>query len=416
MAATKYLADLISPSFYDLHQDIRKGGHSHYWLKGGRGSTKSSFIAIEVILGIMAFKGANAVALRKVGDTLRDSAYEQYLWATEILGVRHLWHAKLTPMRLIYKPTGQRVMFRGADKPEKIKSIKFYHGYARYIHYEEFSEFGNMADVRSINQSLVRGGEGIQTFYSYNPPSAAANWVNLEVEEQALRKDTLVHHSTYLDVPKTWLGDAFLRDAKHLKKLHPERYAHEYLGEKTGTGAEVFTNLVIRPMPDREVAAFDKVYRGLDFGFAADPCHYTECYFDAARKRLYVFSEIHKVGLSDDALYEAVKTLNKENGVIVADSAEPRTINELRMRGLKISKAKKGRGSVEFGIKWLQGLEEIIIDPERCPNTTREFTLYELERDHHGNLKGQYSDKNNHSIDAIRYAVEGLHSQSRWLY
>lgn len=273
-----------------------------------------------------------------------------------------------------------------------------------------------MQDIRTINQTLVRGGPGIQVFYTYNPPQSQNNWVNSEVEQQELRKDTLVHSSDYRTVPKDWLGEQFINDAEHLKKTNPKKYEHEYLGIVTGTGAEVFTNVTQRRITDEEIARFDKIRRGLDFGFAADPLHYTENYYDKARKRLFIFAEIHQVGLKNSVAVEKIKQINKLNGWITADSAEPRTINEFNDLGLRITGAKKGPGSVEHGIKWLQDLNEIIIDPERCPNTAREFSTYEIEKDGNGNLKGTYPDKNNHSIDATRYSLEDEMKQSKWLY
>jgi PBSX family phage terminase large subunit len=410
--------DLVAPSFYGVHRDFRRGGHTHYWLKGGRGSTKSSFAALEILIGVMGDPLANATVLRKVGDSLRDSAYEQYLWAIDKLGVAPLWQDTKSPMRLTYRPTGQRIVFKGADKPRKLKSSTFRVGYNRFIHYEEIDEFGNMDDIRSINQSLMRGGDSIQALYTFNPPRSPASWILAEVEQQRLlRDDTLVHHSTYKDVPEGWLGENFLRDAAHLAAVNPQRYAHEYLGEPVGTGAEVFTNVTQRPIPDAEIKAFDKVYRGLDFGYAADPLHYTEVYHDSARRRLYIFSEIHQAGLDNAAAVKKILAFAAPGGgVITADSAEPRTINEFRQLGLgRIQGAKKGRGSVEHGVKWLQDLEEIVIDPARCPNTAREFVEYELDFDSHGNLRGDYPDRNNHSIDAVRYALETVLKPGRWL-
>jgi PBSX family phage terminase large subunit len=399
------LTDCIAPSFYKLHDDLKRGKHTHYWLSGGRGSTKSSWAALEIVLGLMREPQANGVVLRKVGDTLRDSVFEQYIWAAEKLGTAHLWHAGTAPMRLIFKPTGQKIIFRGADRPEKLKSIKFSRGFVRYIHYEEVAEFGNMEDIRNINQSLIRGGD-TKVIYSYNPPPSQNNWVNAEVEHQSLRPDTVLHHSTYLDVPHEWLGESFMRDAEHLKKMKPVKYTHEYLGEQIGTGAEVFTNVTQRVISDEEVARFDKIYRGIDFGFAADPLHYTALYHDAARGRIYIFDEIHQVKMSNALAVQTIKRKNLSNELITGDSADARSISEFNSLGLRIIGARKGAGSVEAGIKWLEDLNEIIIDPVRCPNTAREFITYELERDTHGNLKGNYPDKNNHSIDAVRYALE----------
>lgn len=410
------LTDVIAPAFYNVHHAIKEKRYSHYWLKGGRGSTKSSFVSIEIIKGMMEDPDANAVILRKVKETLRESVYEQMLWAIDKLGVSHLWHESLNPLSITYKPTGQKIIFKGADKPKKVKSSKFRRGYAKFIWYEEADEFTGMQDIRTINQTLVRGGPDIQVFYTYNPPQSQNNWVNSEVEQQKLRKDTLVHSSDYRTVPKEWLGEQFIYDAEHLKKTNYNKYEHEYLGVVTGTGAEVFTNVTQRRITDEEIARFDKIRRGLDFGFAADPLHYTENYYDKARKRLFIFAEIHQVGLKNSVAVEKIKQINKLNGWITADSAEPRTINEFNDLGLRITGAKKGPGSVEHGIKFLQDLNEIIIDPERCPNTAREFSTYEIEKDSNGNLKGTYPDKNNHSIDATRYSLEDEMKQSKWLY
>lgn len=410
------LKELIAPSFYSVHNAIKNKLYAHYWLKGGRGSTKSSFVSVEIIKGMMEDPEANAVILRKVKETLRESVFEQMLWAIDKLGVSHLWHESLNPLSITYIPTGQKVIFKGADKPKKVKSSKFRRGYAKFIWYEEVDEFASMQDIRTINQSLVRGGDDIQIFYSYNPPQSQNNWVNTEVDEQQVRKDTRVHSSDYRDVNPEWLGEQFLLDAEHLKKMNPKKYEHEYLGVVTGTGAEVFTNVTLKELSENEVASFDKVRRGIDFGFAADPTHYTENYYDKARKRLFIFVEIQKQGMKNKAIADGIKKHNKVNGWITGDSAEPRTIAELNDYGLKIEGAKKGPGSVEHGIKFLQDLNEIIIDPVRCPNTAREFKGYEIERDGNGNLKGTYPDKNNHSIDATRYSLEDDMKTDSWLY
>lgn len=400
------LINVVAAPFYEAYHAVKKRKYSHYWLNGGRGSTKSSFVSVAIILGMMRDPDANATVIRKVKDTLRESVFEQLLWAIDILGVEDEWKESLSPLSLTYLPTGQKITFKGADKPKKVKSSKFRRGYAKFIWYEEVDEFGGPQEIRVINQSLVRGGDDIQVFYTYNPPQSQNNWVNIEVEQQKLRDDTYVNSSTYLDVPAEWLGEQFIADAKHLKKIAPKKYEHEYLGVITGTGAEIFTNVKTRRITDEEVAGFDKINRGLDFGFGADPLHYTENYYDKARGRLFIFAEIHQTHLKNRTAVEKIKGFNPMNDWIIGDSAEPRTISEFNDLGLRIDGAKKGPGSVEHGIKWLQDLNEIIIDPIRCPNTAREFTSYELERDSHDNLKGSYPDKNNHSIDATRYSLE----------
>lgn len=397
------LQQLIAPSFYAIHHDLKQKRHTHYWLKGGRGSTKSSFISLEMILGMMKDPQANAVVLRKVGQTLQGSVYEQLQWAIQALGVETYWTNKLNPLEMKYI-NGNKIVFRGADKPKKIKSTKFSKGYCKYVWFEEVDEFAGMEEIRTINQSLLRGGENFVVFYSYNPPQSQSNWVNEEVLGQ--RSDRLVHHSTYLTVPREWLGEQFLIEAEHLQKVKPTAYQHEYLGEVTGTGGEVFTNLTIREMTDEEISHFDHIARGIDWGYAADPFHYTVNHYDKTRRKLYIYYEIQMLKLSNRRAAELVKKENKQNNVIICDSAEPKSIAEMYSYNLRVLGAKKGADSVEYGIKWLQDLEEIVIDPKRCPNTAREFLEYEIEKDTNGNFKGCFPDKNNHSIDAVRYSRE----------
>lgn len=398
------LSEIVAPSFFELHGDIKSEKYTHYWLKGGRGSTKSSFISIELILGIMKNPGTNAVVIRKVAANLKDSVYEQLIWAIDKLEVSELWTAKLSPLELVYNQTGQKILFRGADKPKKLKSTKVSKGYIRYIWYEECDEFGGMQEIRTINQSLMRGGSKFDVFYSYNPPKSQRNWVNQEVLLES--PDKRVHESTYLSVPAEWLGEQFIIEAEHLKEVNESAYRHEYLGEVTGTGGEVFTNVVIRRISDEETAGFDKIKRGVDFGYAVDPFVYVVCHYDKKYKTLYVFNEIYKVGLSNERAATEIKEKGNYNQIIVADSAEPKSIAEMRQYGLRITGAKKGPDSVEYGIKFLQSLEAIVIDNVRCPETAREFLNYELEPDGNDGFKDGYPDKDNHTIDAVRYAME----------
>lgn len=401
---TVRLSEVIAPSFYDLHKDIKQDKHTHYWLKGGRGSTKSSFVSEELITGIMRNSEANAVVIRKVGLYLKDSVYEQLLWAISKLGVERYWQEKLSPLELVYVPTGQRIIFRGADKPKKLKSTKVRSGYIRYVWYEETDEFNGIEEIRTINQSLLRGGETFTVFYTFNPPKSQRNWINSEV--LVPQDDKIVHHSDYRTVPPEWLGEQFLIEARHLEEINPDHYRHEYLGEVTGTGAEVFTNITIRPITDEEIKSFDHIKRGIDWGYGADPFVYITAHFDSKRNRLFIFYEFFRCAAKYDVIANAIRKENTQNGTIIAESAEPRSNDELRDRGFRIRTAVKGPGSVEHGITWLQNLEEIVIDGTRCPNAAREFNEYELDRDSRGELKADFPDKNNHTIDAIRYALE----------
>lgn len=399
------LSTLLAGSFEPVHRAIQAGAYRHYWLKGGRGSAKSSFVSVEIILGMMRNPGANAVVYRRWAHYLRGSVYEQLLWAVDRLGVSRYWRAWRSPLRLEYLPTGQQALFLGADDPVKSKSIKLAHGYFGYIWFEELAEYADMESVRSIIQSVARGDGQPAVFYTYNPPKSAQSWVNAEAMRE--RPGRLVHHSSYLDVPRGWLGEAFLAEAALLKDTNETAYRHEYLGEVTGTGGQVFDNLELRPITGPERAGFDRLRYGLDFGFAVDPDALLAMHYSRPTRTLYILDEYYRAGGSIDQLAEAAKKL-AGGGRLTADSEDPRMIAELRRRGLSVEGAKKGPGSVEHGMRWMQDLGRIVIDPRVCPNAAREFAAYEYERDRWGNFRARYPDKDNHTIDAARYGCEDI--------
>ena len=397
------ISQLIAPVFWPVHRDILARGHKEYWLMGGRGSTKSSFIATEIILGIIRQPEANAIVYRKVAETLRGSVYEELLKVIDRMGLGRFFKARLAPLEIDYIPTGQRILFRGADKPEKSKSTALRRGYFGFLWFEELAEFMGMDDVRTIQASVIRGKGDAITLYSYNPPMSAGVWVN---KEALVPSDgRMVHKSCYLDVPKDWLGEAFIANAEALKQSNELAYRHMYLGEVTGTGGQVFGNLQLRTISDAELDGFGHFYNGLDFGFAVDPDAFGRWAYDPKHRVLMAVGEYYAAGNTIDRLAEAVKRLaNRE--VVRCDSADPRMINELRLRGVNAIGVKKGPGSIEHGMRWMQNLGSIVIDPKRTPNIAREFSAYEYARDRAGNFLPEYPDADNHEIDAARYGME----------
>lgn len=218
----------VIKKFRPILKSILQYEFLHYWFKGGRGSTKSSFIALVQVILMLIDNTFNAVCVRKVGETLQDSVYNQIIWAIELLGLKAYFQYKASPLQIVYKPTGQRFYFRGCDKPEKIKSIKCKVGYLKAVWFEELTEFTGMKEVRTITQSIVRGSDNILCFYSFNPPKDGKNWVNEEVAR--VKKNRFVSSSTYLDVPADWLGSNFIEEAEDLKEYKPDDYNNEYLG------------------------------------------------------------------------------------------------------------------------------------------------------------------------------------------
>lgn len=409
--------ETIAPCFWDVLDDILDNKHREYWLKGGRSSTKSSFIALAIILNMMidAQNGimSHATALRKVENTVANSVFNTFLWATDILGVSQYWKATRNPLMITYIPTGQIIQLKGCDDPRKLKSMNFRKGYCKYIWFEELDEFYGNEDIRNIKQSLMRGGQNIKVFYSYNPPKIVSNWVNTEAMLEV--EGRLVHHSTYLDVPREWLSDDFLIEAEILKEQNELYYRNEYLGEATGTGGQVFDNIKIQDISQDEINRFDNVLDGLDFGFAVDPSAYIQGYYDKTRRKLYLFNEIYKVGLSNKQLYDEISEIKVGSSYITCDSAEPKSIAELKALSLRVKAAKKGPDSIDYGIKFLQKLTEIIIDPKRCPNTAREFKGYAYDLDKNGNFISRYPDRDNHTIDAVRYMIEDYTISNTWV-
>lgn len=368
---------------------------------------KSSAVSLIVPLLIISHPGTHALVLRKVGNTLRDSVYAQYIWAIGELGMASYWEARKTPMELVYRPTGQKIMFRGADDPMKIKSIKVPFGYIAVTHFEEKDQFAGRREIRTILQSTMRGGEEFWNFESYNPPISRDNWANLDSQEE--RPDRLCHRSTYLQAPPEWLGAQFLNEAEYLRETNEKAYQHEYLGIPVGTGSDVFENVEVREITDEELSHFDRILRGVDWGYFPDPWAYNEVYFSAAQRTLYIFGELTANKMDN----ESTATKLKERGLtredlITADSAEPKSVADYNKYGLKCFGAVKGPGSVERSMVWLQSLNAIVIDPRRCPETKTEFIGYEYERTKDGEIMSGYPDANNHHIDAVRYATENI--------
>lgn len=400
------LSELISPAFFEVHRQIKAGKVTELLAKGGRGSTKSSYISLELILQLLLHPRCHAIVLRKVDKTLRTSVYAQICWAIAALGLGSRFKCTVSPMECTYRPTGQKILFFGLDDPGKLKSLKVPFGYIGLLWFEELDQFDGPEQVRNVEQSCLRGGPYALTFKSFNPPASARSWANRYALEQ--RPGKLVHHSTYQTTPAQWLGPRFLADAEHLQATNPVAYRHEYGGEGVGSGTAVFENLRLEAIPDDLRAGFDRPLHGVDWGWYPDPWAYNAVHYDAARRTLYILDELTRRRTSN----KDTATLLQERGLtgadlITADSAEPKSVGDYRAFGLACKAAQKGPGSVNYSMKWLQGLAAIVIDPAVCPDTAREFSEYEYERDARtGEVLPGYPDLNNHHIDAVRYATE----------
>lgn len=411
--------EFTPPHFYDLVNDFLAEQHTHYWLAGGRGSIKSSMASELIIIGIMMHPDAHAICTRKYKVDLHGSVYAQMIRSIHVLHVEHLFDISKTDQGappITYKPTGQKIFFTGLDDPEGIKSTTAPFGYIKYSWYEEVAQLSGMEKIRSANQTIRRGSDKrFITFYTYNPPRNKSNWVNDEFEHLKNDKDYYVSLTNWEMLPEElankWLGPDWIKDALNLKERDLSAYKHEYLGIPVGYGTDVFRNLNIREITDEEIKTFDNVAGGIDYGFANDPAAYVRSHYDRQHRVLYIFQEIYGTGMLNRQLARAVldmvPDINDNFEYTTCDSAEKKSTADLKDEGLLwVVNAEKGPGSVERGTKWLQELNEIVIDENRCPNSAREFTNAEYEVDKDGNVLRKVADHDNHTIDATRYRCE----------
>jgi len=395
------LSNLIGRSFFTVHCALVDAKYDSYWLRGGRGSLKSSFVAIEILLGLIEDPTVNAVCVRKVGDTIRTSVLASFIWAIDKLELSHLFKVIHAPAEITYLPTGQQIIMKGLDDPQKLKSIRAKRGYFKYLWFEEGSEFTDLDEMQSVIQSVLRGGEKFVEFVTYNPPAEPFSWINEEARVKNPRR--WVHESNYKQVNPAWLGPKFLEDAAQMEREKPEKFAHVYMGVEVGrTDAIVFSGCyrieAFDTHPD-----WDGPYLGADFGFSQDPNTLVELWIKD--RTLYIKEEVGGVGIMLDdmpKLYEKIPSSRRYK--IRGDCSRPETIAHIKSRGFNIEAAEKWQGSVEDGLTVMKSYQ-IVVHP-RCVETIKEMRMYSYKIDKiTRDVLPDLVDKYNHYIDACRYAL-----------
>ena len=396
-------ARVLGKAFVDINRQIKP--NIEYVFEGGRGGLKSSFVAFKIVELIKNNPQMHACITRQVAGTLKDSVYANMKWAINELGLMEEFECKVSPLEIKYIKTGQTIYFRGLDDETKLKSIKPEFGYIGILWKEEKDQMKGDAQERSVNQSVLRGGDESYDFSSYNPPKSKSNWVNrIKLMPNPKR---VIHHSSYLEAPAEWLGQKFIDDAAHLKEINPEAYEHEYLGVPNGDGGNVFEYLEIRDITDEEISHMDRIFAGVDYGWYPDAFCYLRTYYDSAREKIYLIDELYVNKWSNSKTADWIKKKGYDDYTMICDSAEPKSVNDFRDAGLPARGAIKGPGSIEYGFKFLQ-TKTIVIDPKRTPNAYKEIKEYEYDRDKEGNVISGYPDGDDHAISALRYAYEPL--------
>lgn len=403
------LKEIIAPAFYNVFWDILDEKHTYYDLYGGRGSTKSSFVGVMIPLLMMqdAENGvmSNSVIFRKVGNTLRESVYEQIAWGIDALNANDLWSTSVSPMQYTYKPTGQKIIFRGLDKAKKTKSIKASKGYFKYLWFEELDEFSGIEEIRTVQQSVLRGGSKFVVFKTFNPPISRSNWANTYVNEP--RADSFRHKSDYRSVPIEWLGQQFIDDAEHLKNTNPRAYEHEYLGIPVGLGTNIFDLLEIRTITDEEIQNYQSIYQGQDWGWWPDPKAFIRAAYVPNQEKVILLDEMGGCKIRVAAMADQIKAKQYDDYVIYCGVDEDESVIDFRDAGIPARKAIVTPGSRKYTFEWLQ-CRTIVIDPARTPRAYKEIIEYEHEIDKNGEVIADYPDGNDHWIDALRYSISPM--------
>ena len=404
--------------------DVVGKGYGTFWrfkgryrvCKGSRASKKSKTTALNNITRLMEYPQANLLCVRKTYRTLKDSCFTELKWAIHRLGVDAWWDIKESPLEMTYKPTGQKILFRGLDDPLKVTSITVEVGVLCWLWVEEVYEISSESDFDTLDESIrgeVPPGLFKQITLTFNPWNEH-HWIKHRFFDAAPDPDILAMTTNY--TCNEWLDDSDKKVFETMKLNNPRRYRVAGLGEWGIVDGLVYENWEERLFSIDEVRKIPGIKSafGLDFGYTNDPSAFFVGFVDIQNKKLYVWDEFYEKGLSNKKIFEKISSMGYRKERITADSAEPKSIDELNTLGLHVTGAKKGKDSILNGIQWIQDLE-IIIHP-RCVNFITEISNYTWDTDKFGNKLNKPIDDFNHLMDAMRYALEQFIIGNRWLF
>lgn len=399
--------------------DIVGKGYKDFWnfkgryrvVKGSRRSKKSKTMALWTIYNLMKYRESNMLVVRKTYRTLKDSCFTELKWAIKRLKVEKQWVVKESPLEMTYTPTGQKIYFRGLDDPLKITSIAVEVGVMSWMWIEEAYEITKEEDFDTLAESMLGDcppGLFKQITLTFNPWNEKT-WLKKRFFDNP-DEDTLAITTNYKC--NEWLSEADISIFEKMRKRNPRRYQVAGLGDWGIVDGLIYENWQEQSFTLDEIKNCKSAF-GLDFGYTNDPSAFFAGFVDLDNRRLYVWDEFYEKGMSNRDIYTTVVQYGYAKERIVADSAEPKSIDELKGMGLRISGARKGKDSVLNGVQWIQDFE-IIIHP-RCVNFITEISNYTWDTDKFGNKLNRPIDAFNHLMDAMRYALESYIKQRGWI-
>ena len=396
-------------------RDTVGGGYNTFWrytgryrvCKGSRASKKSKTTALNFIYRIMKYPQANLLVVRKVFGTLKDSCYAELKWAIHRFGADSLFDCKLSPLEITYKPTGQKIYFRGLDDPLKITSITVSTGCLCWLWIEEAYEINSENDFNMLDESIrgqVPAGLFKQITLTLNPWNER-HWIKRRFFD-AKSNDILAMTTNYLC--NEWLDKSDIKVFEEMKVNNPRRYRVAGLGEWGIVDGLVYERWEERSFNIKDIVSADtQAVFGLDFGYTNDPTALFCGVINVKAKELYVFDEVYEKALSNEQIADRILKKGYAKEKITADCAEPKSIARLRELGIRrMAAARKGKDSIRNGIDFLQGYR-ILIHPS-CENFINEISNYSWDKDKFGNSINRPVDDFNHLMDAMRYAVEDM--------
>ena len=381
--------------------------------KGGRGSIKSNFWGNVAYETIRQDPQAHVVYTRRYKIDLRGSVYNQFMKTVIRYNDLDNWDFKQSPMCAVYKPTGQMIMFVGADKPISLKSFNVPFGYVKLLIHEECDEMAGVEQMDNIEDTFLRSDTPALDIKIFNPPKSKNNFMNQYVEECQSKPQTRICHSYYFNVPLKWLGKRFFERAEWFKIHKPKYYDNNYLGKVTGTGGGIFDNVEERTISDVEIENMPYFNHGLDFGFE-HPQVFEKAYYDDETDTIFCVGEVFSKRCKNSSFARKIKQYIDEE--IICDSARPDAIAELQDWGFNAIGAKKRWGSGkgrDYCWEWLQQTTKIVVDPVRCPNLAHELTTLEHEQLKDGTFSDAYPTLGEDCVMALIYGLNRVIMESR---